>query len=338
MRLTNDSFAFSIYRKPVHAGNYLHAYSYQPLSQKSTVIRSLFLRAYRFCDKQFLKEEEDRIKQNFLDLGYTDKFIEKCRASAYKGRMNEVRKGNLLALQELPFASTSITPKEKQEPLATLTLPYHPCMLKLKPRLSEMGIRMAFSSNSSIQQQLRRKPTREQPRGSCYIVSCSACPKVYVGQTGKYVEECMEEHSRDPYETTGGAMHRHNAIPGHVMDLRNPTQVYSSDCYYTRVTVEAALIHIAPTIQHNTASASNNSNDLVAPVICRSTRFDWQKLANCIPSLNIEAVQRSKRHLFGNHDVVRPPANQRSQAAPTPLAHRTRSRLQSRSSAVTLQL
>ena len=81
MRLTNDSFAFSIYRKPVHAGNYLHAYSYQPLSQKSTVIRSLFLRAYRFCDKQFLKEEEDRIKQNFLDLGYTDKFIEKCRAS-----------------------------------------------------------------------------------------------------------------------------------------------------------------------------------------------------------------------------------------------------------------
>ena len=78
MRLDNGNFAFSIYRKPVHAGNYLHAFSHQPLSQKSTVIRSLYLRAYRFCDAQFLKEEEDRIKQSFKDLGYRDQFIEKC--------------------------------------------------------------------------------------------------------------------------------------------------------------------------------------------------------------------------------------------------------------------
>ena len=161
-----------------HAGNYLHAYSYQPLSQKSTVKRSLFLWAYRFCDKQFLKEEEECIKRNFSDLGYTDKFIEKCKASAYKGRMNEVKKENLLALQELPFASNSVTFREKQEPLSTLTLPYHPCMLKLKPRLNEMGIRMAFSSNSSIYLQLRRRPTREDPRGSVYVFNCSACPKI----------------------------------------------------------------------------------------------------------------------------------------------------------------
>ena len=30
-RSTDGSFIFSIYRKPIHAGNYLHAYSYQPL-------------------------------------------------------------------------------------------------------------------------------------------------------------------------------------------------------------------------------------------------------------------------------------------------------------------
>ena len=127
-------------------------------------------------------------------------------------------------------------------------------------------------------------------------------------------------------------MHRHNVIRGHVMDLRNPTQVYHSDCYHTRVTVEAALIHMASTVQQNTASASNNSNDLVTPVICHSTRFNWEKLSNCIPSLNKEAVHHSKRQLFGNQDIVRPPASLRSQAAATPPAHRTRSRLQSRSS------
>ena len=85
---------------------------------------------------------------------------------------------------------------------------------------------------------------------------------------------------------------------GHFIDLRNPTQVYYSDCYHTRVTVEAALIHMAP---------------------------------NCIPSLNIEAVHHSTRQLLGNQDIVRPPASLRSQAAPTPPTQGTRSTLQSRS-------
>ena len=217
----------------------------------------------------------------------------------------------------------------KQESLATLTLPYHPCMVKLKPRLSEMGIRLAFSSNSTIQQQLRRKATGEDTRGSVYVVNCSACPQVYVGQTGRYVERRMGEHSRVPYKTTDGAVHKHNAIPGHVMDLRNPTPVYRSDCYSTRVTVEAALIHVAPTVQLNTVSASIASNDLVAPIICQSTKFDWEKLANSIPSLNKDAVHRRKRHLFGNQDIVRPPASQMSQAPDTPVGFTTRSRLQS---------
>ena len=63
---------------------------------------------------------------------------------------------------------------------------------------------------------------------------------------------------------------------------------------------------MAPTIQGNTATASNNNNDLVAPVICRSTKFNWQKLANTIPHLNTNAVHYRKR---------------------TPVAHRTRRRL-----------
>ena len=133
-------------------------------------------------------------------------------------------------------------------------------------------------------------------------------------------------------------MHRHNAISENVMDIRNPISVYHSDCYITRVTVEATLIHVAFTVQSNTASASIASNDLVAPIICRSTKFDWEKLANSIPSLNKDAVHHRKRHLFGNQDITRPPASQRSQAPDTPVGFRTRSRLQSRSQIASLQL
>ena len=141
----------------------------------------MFLRAYRSCDTQFIKKDENHIKQSFLELGYTDKFIEKCRISAYKGRMNEIKKDNLVALQDLPFAIHAITQSVKQEYLATLTMPYHPCILRLQPRLSKMGIRLNFSSNSKLQQQLRRKSAiGEQPKGSVYVVNCSGCPKVYI--------------------------------------------------------------------------------------------------------------------------------------------------------------
>ena len=92
------------------------------------------------------------------------------------------------------------------------------------------------------------------------------------------------------------------------MDLKNPTQVFHSDCYNTRVTVEAALIHAAPTVKNNTASTSVEHNDIVAPVICRSTKFNWKKLSECIPQMNKRAVPYYKRKLFGDQaTITRPP-------------------------------
>ena len=330
MRKSNGKLVFRIYRKPCHAGNYLHAFSYQPLSQKTSVIRGLFLRAYRYCDQQYLQEELQLVQQSFLQLGYTEQFIQKCNLSAHKGRMNELKRDNLQALQELPFAGNTTESAEKEEPLATIALPYHPCMLKLRPRLSEMGIRLTFSSNSTIGRQLRRKnATRVQPRGSVYVVNCSGCDDVYVGQTGKTIEDRMVEHSRVAVnDSQYSAVHRHNALPGHIMDLRNPTPVFNSDCKTTRTTVEAALLHVAPTIPYNTASASNDSNNLVAPLICRSTRFNWKKLSETIPHLNRDAVPIYRRKLFGG-EILRPHISQRSQAPPTPISRRLRSRTNS---------
>ena len=328
MRLHDGTFTFSIFRKPCHIGNYIHAYSYQPLFQKQSVIRSLFLRAYRYCDPQFLPAEEARIRQDFIKLGYTAKFIETCRMSAHKGRTNEVRKLNTMTLMELPFALNRLTTDVKKEPTATLCLPYHPTMMKLKPRLNQMGIRLAFSSNSTLRQQLRRKlPSCTQPRGSVYVINCTACSDVYVGQTGRQTTDRMREHGTG-YSHVQGAVTRHNnSNPGHLMDLENPTHVYHSDCLNTRQTVEAALIYAAPTVKNNTASTSVSNNELVAPIICQSTKFNWAQLAQCIPDLPLKAIPWHKRHLFGNHTITRPPQHLRSDATETtPVAHTTRSK------------
>ena len=321
LRSTDGSFIFSIYRKPVHAGNYLHAHSYQPLFRKTSVIRNLFLRAYRYCDEQFIQDEESRIRQDFLKLGYTPNFIENCKKSAIRGRRNEIS----------PRRSSDMN-TEKQKPLATLTLPYHSSMMRLRTRLSEMGIRLAFSSNGSLHSLLRRRTTAgSEPKGSVYVVNCSGCSKVYIGQTGREVETRMSEHSGVPSsDTSSGTVFKHNRTPGHTMDLNNPTVVYRSDCYYTRVTVEAALIHTAPKIEGNSATSMVDADVMVAPAICRASKLNWHKLARCIPHFKKESIPKNKRHLFGN-DIMRAPPHQRSQPIGTPVARRTRSQVNSRS-------
>ena len=148
--------------------------------------------------------------------------------------------------------------------------------MKLKPRLNQIGIRLAFSSNSILRQQLRCKsPSCTQTRGSVYVINCTACSDVYVGQTGRQTTDRMREHGTG-YSLVQGAVTRHNnSNPGHLMDLENPTHVYHSDCLNTRQPVEAALIYAAPTVKNNTASASMSNNEVVAPTICQYTKFNW---------------------------------------------------------------
>ena len=45
----------AIYRKPCHSGSYIHFLSCKPMSTKRSVIRSLFLRAFRYCDAVLIK-------------------------------------------------------------------------------------------------------------------------------------------------------------------------------------------------------------------------------------------------------------------------------------------
>ena len=201
-------------------------------------------------------------------------------------------------------------------------------MMKLYPRLSAMGIRLAFSSNSSLGRQLRRRTTAcSKPKGSVYVINCSGCSKVYIGQTGRQAEDRMTEHSNTPSsDSCNGAVHAHNSLRGHTMDLRNPTLVYKSDCYQTRVTVEAALISVAETIPGNTATTCVESKELVSPAICRAMKLNWQKLAQCIPNFNKEAIPTHRRKFYGR-EIIRPAEHLRTQAPGTPIAGRTRGRL-----------
>lgn len=140
----------------------------------------------------------------------------------------------------------------------------------------------------------------------------------------------MREHITKNKEVLG-AVKRHNSMPGHHMDLCNPTQVFNSDDKNTLLTVEAALIYVAPTVHKNTSTACVVDDAVVATVICRSTRFNWKNLSECIPSLDKSAVPKYQRKLFGSQNIARPPRHLRSDRTGTPVGYSTRFRTQERS-------
>ncbi|XP_037783466.1 uncharacterized protein LOC119579618, partial [Penaeus monodon] len=56
--------------KPMHNGMYIHFLSYHPLHVKRGVATSLFLRALRICDPQYLDGEIVFLRRSFSKLGY----------------------------------------------------------------------------------------------------------------------------------------------------------------------------------------------------------------------------------------------------------------------------
>ena len=166
----------SIFRKACHSGSYVHALSNVPTVIKSSTIRNMFLRAYRYCDSLFLEAEERKIYDDFGRLGYDRKFIDKARLSAKIGRKREIRIREGLK-QPKP-------PRERSR--LQLRLSYHRRTQGLGYRLRQKGVDVTYSNRDSIASRVtskKRSPTTT--KGGVYMITCEkdTCHQVYVGQS-----------------------------------------------------------------------------------------------------------------------------------------------------------
>ena len=280
----------SIYRKPCHSGAYVHAFSCQPTSIKRAVIRNMFLRAYRYCDKLFLGDEERRIYDDFGKLGYNKKFIDKAKVSAKKGRNHEVRIREGL---EEPKP-----PREKARFL--LVSPYHRTARGTKHRLGQKGVDVAFSNRDSIMNRVTRK-TPNPTKSGVYVLGCENldCEEVYIGQSAD-IPLRVSQH--DQARRAGNRSYtsvRHSQLLGHHLDTETNLAVYKSNCKTRRKIIETALISQCNTIQGNKGDTSVKDMDILAPMILKGAPIKWKALSIVQrSSLNPWAVPRKYRSFF----------------------------------------
>ena len=115
--------------------------------QKRPVIRNMFLRAYRFCDIQFLEAEECKIYEDFVRLGYSKSFITRAKVSAKQGREREVR---IRAGVEQPNP-----PKERSR--FCIGLPFNKASCDARYQFGLRGIDVAFSNRDSIKNRIKHR-------------------------------------------------------------------------------------------------------------------------------------------------------------------------------------
>jgi len=92
-RLEHGQLSTKVYRKPTHAGKYLHFRSEHPLAHKCAVLNTLLHRADKLCDQESERKKEiDLVRSSLKQNGYPDRLLyRKKSANATKNQEHETR-------------------------------------------------------------------------------------------------------------------------------------------------------------------------------------------------------------------------------------------------------
>ena len=300
------TYELDIYRKPCHSSAYIHSQSKQPLSTKRAVVRSMFLRALRYCSSVFMDREISRIYADFTRLGYNKRFIDKAHRSAKQGRANEIR-----------IRNGEAEPRSRQRQDFILAVPFHETTKGLRRLGHERGIDVVFTSSDSIGRRLHRSEKIKSDAG-IYIIPCdeASCERVYVGQS-KAIPRRMVDHERatrgvPSLSHYASARHKHPSS-GKGLNPNKSVVPFRSTSLHRRLMIETALMEVSNTVEDNKASKYLSDMDIIAPILLRAVNIDWQALARIQPGVNPSVVPRKYRRFFREIPHVPSPSETNAQ-------------------------
>ena len=218
----------TIYRKQTASEAYIHFFSVHDEQVKLSTISGLFLRAYRICHADLLTDEINHLTTTFIELQYPLWVIEQAHIKARKTyyKLNDTR-----------------TPSNTKK---YLVMPYSANLGKLKYWLKEYDVELAYKYGNTIGKSLlRNKPVSIKHVG-VYTIPCADCPdNVYIGETGRSVEQRVHEHKLDVRrQANTSSIYTHINTHNHTIDFNNHKIIYKSNNYLERRVVESSLINI----------------------------------------------------------------------------------------------
>ncbi|XP_069999233.1 uncharacterized protein, partial [Penaeus vannamei] len=244
-----DHFSFSIYRKPMHSGMYIHFFSYHPLHVKRGVATSLFLRALRICDPQYLDGEIDFLRRSFSKLGYPRHVLDVALSRARRTFYHD-------------------SPPNESPHLPVLSLPYTEEIYSLRRPLQSLNCRLSLRQVNTLRRNLVHTCPPSTSKVGTYAVPCASCDKQYFGETGASLTKRLSQHK---YAVSRG--HTNNALfchqwdTGHQMDWKAARILFPSADVHARRLVESSLIKLLPNFNLN--SGFSPADSLLASHILR---------------------------------------------------------------------
>lgn len=178
----NNQHIFSIFHKPTHPDTTIHNSSCHPVQHKHAAFYSMVHRLITLpLNEVNFNIELNIIKQIAINNGYTSCLIDKIlNKKIYKKTLDMVFPSN----------------RDKKNKFKSLTYIGNASDTISKFLKKETDFNIAFRTNNSIAKHIKNNKTKtdKSNKSGVYKLTCSNCPKNYVGQTGRNFGQRIKEH------------------------------------------------------------------------------------------------------------------------------------------------
>ena len=209
---------------------------------------SLFLRALRICDPQHLDAELTFLRTSFSRLAYPkhvlDQALSQAKRTFYSG------------------------PRTRPERQPTLCLPFVEELQCLQGPLKKAGADLAFRQTNTLRRNLVRTSPPSERQVGAYAISCSSCPRQYIGETGAGLEKRISQHKYAiRCANDNNAIFVHMRDESHRPDWNTARLLHRSSDVHTRRLVEAATIKTVP--NYNLKPGFVKIDNIMSDYICK---------------------------------------------------------------------
>ena len=262
------------HKKPTFSGRYLNFYSHHPYNYKINVVNNLIDRGITLSQKDFHKENIEKIRSILQKNNYPPSIINLC----IKKRLNHLYASGMNSQPHHPLyttlshtQTTHPNPAGHRTSAITHTSPKYmplPYVLGLSEKLSlilkSFNIRIASRNVNDLSRFFKSTKDRISKLDTAdviYNIPCSDCTATYIGTTKRPLKTRLHEHKRDVYDPPDKwtVLTKHTWQQDHTFSFDNVQIVDKSVNYKKRMILEMNHIASNPNLINQRSDTENLS-------------------------------------------------------------------------------